>query len=54
MLPEDPVKRAQMRIAINMIDPLNAVWYPIYFKKSIDETDIKNLQDKMQKIEDFI
>jgi glutathione S-transferase len=54
MLPEDPVKRAQMRVAINLIDPLNAAWYPIYFKKSIDEADVKNLHEKMQKIEDFI
>ena len=54
LLPEDPVKRAYMRIAINYVDSLNGVWYPIYFKKTYDEADFKNLREKMQKIEDFI
>ena len=54
LLPEDPVKRAFMRIAINLVENLNSVWYPIYFKKAYDEADFKNLKEKLQKIEDFI
>ncbi len=54
LLPEDPAKRAHMRVAINLIDGVNGAWYPIYMKKGADEADIKGLQDKLQKVEDFI
>jgi glutathione S-transferase len=53
-LPADPVLRAKNRIAYNLIDGLNGAWYPMYFKKSADEAGIKALQEKLQKIEDFI
>lgn len=54
LLPEDPVQRAHMRVAVNLVDNFNGAWYPIYMKKGYVEADFKNLQEKLQKIEDFI
>ena len=47
LLPEDPVKRAHMRVAINLVDNVNGAWYPIYMKKANEEADFKNLQEKL-------
>ena len=54
LLPEDPVKRALMRVAFPIADAIMSAWYPIYMKKGYDEEAFKNLQDKLQKVEDFI
>ncbi len=53
-LPADPVLRAKNRLGYSLIDGLNGAWYPMFFKKSSDEAGIKLLQEKLQKIEDFI
>ena len=54
LLPEDSVKRAHMRAAINLVDNINGAWYPIYMKKAYEEADFKVLQEKFQKVEEFI
>ena len=47
MLPEDPVKRAHMRVAVALVDNVNGAWFPIYMKKAYDEGDFKILREKL-------
>ncbi len=54
MLPADPVLRAQNRIAYSLIDGLTGAWYPLYFNRGKDEAGFKVLNEKLQKIEEFI
>ena len=54
LLPADPVLRAQNRIAYSLIDGLTGAWYPLYFNRGKDEAGFKLLNEKLQKIEEFI
>ncbi|CDW81451.1 glutathione s-transferase [Stylonychia lemnae] len=54
-LPDDPVEKAQLRLASLIIDQVQAAYYPMYMKKfGFDDNDLKNLKEKLQKVEDLL
>ena len=54
-LPRDPVERAQLRLASLLIDQVQGAYYAIYMKRrNFSDEDAKNLQVKLQMIEDLL
>ena len=54
LLPDDPVKRAQMRLAFPIGEQIFSAFYPIFMRKEYNEEEFKNLKSKLQAAEDFI
>ncbi|TNV76667.1 hypothetical protein FGO68_gene10363 [Halteria grandinella] len=54
LLPEDPVLRAKMRIAVLNIDAYIPAYYGILIKRVYDEADFVKLRGIIQKLEDII
>ena len=53
-LPSDPVQKALVRVAINLVEALIPPFYSIYFKKGkVTDEDVEKIREKLQKIEDF-
>eukprot|EP00347_Sterkiella_histriomuscorum_P018901 403343735 len=54
-VPEDHHKMLEFKSAIEQLDKHHPAYYPIYFKKfSFNDEDVKNLQKKLQNIEDYL
>ena len=46
LLPSDPVLRAQMRLAIPIMEAVGAAWFPIVMKRRYEEPDFVKLREK--------
>ena len=54
LLPEDPVKRAQLRMISPIAEAFFGNWYPIYMRKAYDEAEYAKLNEAFKKLEDLI
>ena len=54
-LPQDAKERAQLRLAFGLIEQYQGAYYSSYMKRlTISDEEIKNIKDKLQKVEDFL
>lgn len=53
-LPEDPMKRAKMRLAIPMVEQFFTAWQQVISKRVYHEEEMKAFREKLHLIEEFL